>query len=55
MRSSMNQAQTSTVSNEVAGERKEITSICEWMAEEGPGCTARKEAMSYRGSILGNM
>ena len=43
------------LSNEVAGERKEITSICGWMAQEGLGCTARKEAMSYRDSILGNM
>jgi hypothetical protein len=43
------------LSNEVAGERKEITPICGWMAQEGLGCTARKEAMSYRDSILGNM
>jgi hypothetical protein len=44
------------LSNEVAGERKEITSIMYgWMAQEGLGYTARKEAMSYRDSILGNM
>ena len=44
------------LSNEVAGERKEITSsMYGWMSQEGLGCTARKEAMSYRDSILGNM